>query len=570
VAIACTAGGGRFRCLGKALEFRILGPLEVVEEGRSLRLGGAKQRALLAVLLLNAGRVVSVDRLLDDLWGERPPATAAHSVQVYVSALRKALGPAADVLRRRPPGYVAEVPEGALDLGRFERLVDEGRQAAAAGDPGRASALLAEALGLWRGAPLEDFAFEAFAQGPIARLEELRLAALEERIDADLALGRHARLVGELEPLVREHPLREGLRGLLVLALYRSGRQAEALEAYQQGRRALVEGLGIDPSPALQALERAMLTQDPSLDWQGTPAPAPRAAPAASPAPERSILLAAWRPGELDPLLAIAAPLGRSRAPHELILARLLEAEGDAAARSEALRAATAAVHERRLALGEVPARTAVFTSGDPGGDTVRLASQHGVDLLLLDAGTLAAAGRPEGPLRAVLEEAPCDVAVRLGPDGGGGVAGAPVLVPFGGGDHDWAALELGAWLASAWAVPLRLAGTVGGPAGGRDSSRLLASASLVVQQLVGIPAEPALVEPDAASLVAAAREAAIVVLGVSERWRAEGLGPFRASLATEAGVGALAVRRGVRPGGLTPPEGLTRYTWSLAAGPAA
>ena len=246
------------------MEFRILGPLEAREEGRSLGLGGAKQRALLAILLLHANEVVSSDRLIDDLWGEEPPETAASALRVHIAQLRKALG-SSGVLLTRSPGYVLQIEPGQLDVDRFAQLVEEAGRAFADGRWKHASERLREALALWRGSPLADFAYERFAQTDISRLEELRLAALEKRIEADLALGRHAELVGELEALVAEHPLRERLRAQLMLALYRSGRQAEALAAYQDVRRILVEELGIDPGAELHDLERGILRQDPSL-----------------------------------------------------------------------------------------------------------------------------------------------------------------------------------------------------------------------------------------------------------------------------------------------------------------
>ncbi|HSI97229.1 MAG TPA: AfsR/SARP family transcriptional regulator, partial [Gaiellaceae bacterium] len=230
------------------MEFRILGSLQVLDEGQLVDVGAAKQRALLAVLLLNANRVVSRDKLIEALWGERAPGTAHKALGVYVSQLRKALG--RDRILTRPTGYEIGIASADLDLARFEELVSEGR--------------LAEALRLWRGHPLADFAYEPFAQAEIARLEELRLACLEERVDHDLARGRHAALVGELEALVHEHPVRERLRGQLMLALYRSGRQAEALEAYQAGRALLSEELGLEPSAELKKLQRAILAQDPS------------------------------------------------------------------------------------------------------------------------------------------------------------------------------------------------------------------------------------------------------------------------------------------------------------------
>ena len=257
------------------LEFRILGPLEVVERDRLLVLGGPKQRALLVILLLHRGEVVSTDRLGDELWGERPPASAAKTVQAYVSNLRKALGDG--VLVTRGHGYLLQTARGQLDVDRFEVLVDAGRTALGEGDARGASERLREALALWRGPPLADFAYEPFAQAEAARLEEERLAALEDRIDADLALGRHAALVGELEALVREHPLRERLQGQLMLALYRSGRQADALERYQQARRKLTDELGIEPGPELQELERAILNQDPELGAPSRRLPRPPA-----------------------------------------------------------------------------------------------------------------------------------------------------------------------------------------------------------------------------------------------------------------------------------------------------
>jgi DNA-binding SARP family transcriptional activator len=243
------------------IEFRVLGPFEVLVEGRALELKRRKQRALLALLLLHAGEVVSTDRLIEELWAGKPPKAAVGSLQNLISDLRKALG--RELVRTRQPGYVLNVEREQVDLHRFERLV---AQASEGGAADRRSELLREALGLWRGPALVDLAFEPFVQVEIARLEELRTAAREELVDAELELGRHAKLVGELEGLVAENPLRERLRGQLMLALYRSGRQAEALEAYRDAREALVEELGIEPSPELHRLEQAILRHDPELD----------------------------------------------------------------------------------------------------------------------------------------------------------------------------------------------------------------------------------------------------------------------------------------------------------------
>ena len=246
------------------LDFRILGPLDVRDGDRTIELGGARQRAVLAILLLHRGETVSVDRIADLMWGERPPATAVKTVQVYVSHLRRAL--VEDVIASARGGYVLAVDAERIDALRFERLVAEGRDALGDDDPARAAELLRSALALWRGPVLGDLGYERFAQDAAARLEELRLAAVEERIEADLRLGRHGELVAELEGLVSEHPLRERLRAQHMLALYRSGRQADALESFRDARRALVDELGLEPGRELRELEQAILAQDPALD----------------------------------------------------------------------------------------------------------------------------------------------------------------------------------------------------------------------------------------------------------------------------------------------------------------
>jgi DNA-binding SARP family transcriptional activator len=241
------------------MEFRVLGPLEVVDEGRPVPLDRQRSRALLAYLLLHANEAVSSDRLIDELWGPEPPRTAGASLQNYVSRLRKALGN--EVVESRAGGYALRVDPERFDLTRFERLVAEAREA---GVSERAAKLRA-ALALWRGSALADLSFEPFAQTEAARLDELRLSALEDRIAADLSLGKDADLIDELEALVREHPLRERLRAYLMLALYRAGRQADALDAYRGARAALREELGLEPSDELRKLERAILAQDPAL-----------------------------------------------------------------------------------------------------------------------------------------------------------------------------------------------------------------------------------------------------------------------------------------------------------------
>jgi DNA-binding SARP family transcriptional activator len=533
------------------MEFRILGPLEVWDGGGEVSLGGPKPRALLALLLLRPNELVPADRLIDELWGEEAPERATAALRVNISRLRKALPQ--DVLTTKSPGYVIRVEPDALDVHRFERLVDEGRDLLARGLAGGASGRLRDALSLWRGPPLADFRYENFAQTAIARLEEIRLAALELRLDADLVLGRHDELIAELEALVAEHPLRERLRRHLMAALYRSGRQAEALEAYQDARRALVDELGIDPSPALQELERAILRQDPSLEVE---APSPAHAEEVA---ERSILVAFTYETHVDPLLAVAGPLVRDP-PRVMILARIVSGAAE-------LQSASAWLEERRSALEArgLVARAASFTSAAPGEELARLATDLDVDLLLADAPVeLLAEGAPDEQLTAVLAQAPCDVALLVPREGTGE---GPVLVPFGGAEHDWAAVELGAWLARAKHVPLRLAGAAAVPElGRRDASRLLSHGALAVQRVLGISAEPLLTPPGEEGMLAASRDAGLLVVGLSARWHREGLGAARLRLAREAAPPTLLVRRGLRPGGLAPPAALTRFTWSIRA----
>ncbi|HEX5591282.1 MAG TPA: BTAD domain-containing putative transcriptional regulator, partial [Candidatus Limnocylindrales bacterium] len=266
------------------MEFAILGPLEVSVDGRPVAIPAGRQRAILALLLLNRNRVVTPDRLLDAIWGEALPATGAKAIAYHVSCLRDALAPdrrqgrgSLSGLDTEAAGYVLRVDADAVDAVRFERLA---RQAHAqlADDPAAARAAADEALGLWRGEPLIDVAFADFAQGEIRRLDELRLGLLEDRLEADLLLGRHREAIGEAEALLRDHPLRDRVRGLLMLALHRSGRQAEALRISAEGRRLVAEELGIDPSPELVRIESWILTQDPRLDAPvlETAGPAPR------------------------------------------------------------------------------------------------------------------------------------------------------------------------------------------------------------------------------------------------------------------------------------------------------
>lgn len=261
------------------IDYRLLGTVEAGVNGHVLDIGGQKQRALLAILLLSVNKPVSRDVLVDRLWGQHPPAGAQHTLEVYVSRLRKTLEPAAgcQVVLTRPGAYLLRATREHIDVRRFERLAGEGRRALAANAPGQAVVHLREALALWRGEPLADISHEHFAQPEIARLEDLRASAIEDRMEAEIALGRHADVVSELGALIAAHPLRERLYQLLMIALYRCGRQAEALAVYQSARSVLVQELGIEPSPGLQQVERAILEQDASLE------PSPHAAPRDAP-----------------------------------------------------------------------------------------------------------------------------------------------------------------------------------------------------------------------------------------------------------------------------------------------
>src|SRR4051794_3042206 len=276
------------------MDVRVLGPLEASAGGTPLALGGGKPRALLAMLALQAGSPVSADQLIEGLWGERPPATATKMIQIFVSQLRKALGADASRLVTRGRAYELRIDADDVDALRFERLLSP--QAPR------------EALALWRGTPLEELAGEPFAPAAIRRLEELRLAAVELAIEQDLAAGRHREVIGELDALVAREPLNERLHAQRMLALYRSGRQSEALAAYRQAREVLIDEVGLEPGPELQRLNDAMLQHDPALDLAATSAPVVPAA-AAAPASERRVVTvvaagvrnAAQLAGELDP-----------------------------------------------------------------------------------------------------------------------------------------------------------------------------------------------------------------------------------------------------------------------------
>jgi DNA-binding SARP family transcriptional activator len=535
------------------LSLGILGPIEALVEGRGVILGGPRQRALLALLALAPNRAVSVDRLAAEIYGDEAPATADAQVQNAISALRRRLGPAGPAIVTQPPGYLLRVRLGQVDLHRFEALVEHGTAALAAGDAEGAAAALREALAVWRGPALADLADQPFARSAAARLEELRQAAVEARVDADLARGRASELVPELEEVVATHPLRERPRAQLMLALYRSGRQAEALAAFRAARRTLVEEVGLEPGTELRDLEQAILRQDPAL-----------LAPRADPAPLRAVLVAATADRPLRALLALAADLGREG--RELIALRLVDEGGDLATAARDLAALRSAL------VGEgVRVRAAAFTSRAPSADLLRLSAAHTAELVLVDAPhDLLEEGVATGDLARLLAAEPADVAVLVAR--ATSTARGPVAVLFGGSTHDWAALETAARLARSGRVPLRLVGTAADPRRGRrDASRLLAAASLAVQALLGLDAEPRLVVPRLPEVLDVVQDARLVVVGLASPHRREVLGSVALALARTARAPVLMLRRGVRPGGLAPPGGLTRFSWSLElAGPGA
>jgi DNA-binding SARP family transcriptional activator len=532
------------------LEFRILGPLEVTDgRGREVGLGGAKQRATLAILLLNANRVVSVDRLADELYAGAAPVTALKQVQRQISELRKALG-SVSVIETRSPGYIMGLSPDQIDLSVFETLSANATEALSAGDARRAAELLRQALGLWRGAPLADLTYESFARASIERLEEMRLAVVELRIDADLALGRHTELVPELEQLAAEHLVRERLHAQLMLALYRSGRQAEALAAYSRAREALMEGFGIEPGRELRRLQREVLAQEPSLDLVPD-----RSRPGPSSAdPPRTVLAAPADESGTARLVALAGPLARLP-QHELIVAELVASERELARAVGSLEAARSRV--------EGTIRVAGFTSAEPATDIVRLAGAYDVALVLVEAPPNVAAAPLPAEIVTVLDGSPADVGIVAGASVDWGL-GSGIFVPFGGSEHDWAALELAAWLGSAVDAPLRLVGADADPTHGRrDASRLLANASVAVQRLAGVSAEPLLFDPTGA-LLEAVDAATLVIAGLSARWRTEGVGTVRRSLLRTHRPVVLS-HGGPRPSGLAPRDAHTRFSWSVA-----
>jgi DNA-binding SARP family transcriptional activator/nucleotide-binding universal stress UspA family protein len=514
---------------------------------------------ILAVLGLSGGAVVSTDRLIDAVWGARPPPSAGKALQVYVSQLRDAVEPARrapSVIVSQAPGYGLALPPDAVDVRVFERLWDEGRRLRATESPDSAADVLSHALALWRGPPLADLAYEEAFTQDVSRLEEMRWTCLEDRIEADLAAGRHSDVIADLEELSHRYPLRERACGLLMLAYYRSGRQADALHAYRRMRATLVGELGLEPSRPLAELERQILQQDPALE-EAVARQIPRRA-AGPPSQMRTILAVGESAGGLTGLLQVASPLARGTGA-ELVVVSALPAPN--AKEADALAAATQELSESRARLEDegVVARVAAFSTSTPGADLVKFAAQHDVAMILANGANTG--GRWPVAVAELLSSAACDVVLSF--PSGGPPSGAAVLVPFGGGEHDWAALELAAYLARLRDAPLVLMGAAA--QGGADASRMLAVASLIVQRTVGVIPEPVIIASGAAGVLDHARGAGLIVVGVSTRYGTEGLGRTRETIVREAGVPVLAVRHGRRPGLLTPPERLTRFGWSLS-----
>jgi DNA-binding SARP family transcriptional activator len=518
------------------LRFRVLGPFQVEDDHGPMPLGSARRRALLALLTLNAGRVVALERLVDALWGEAPPRTAAHVLQVYVSDLRRVLPEG--VLATSPPGYLLRVPAQAVDLSEFERLLARAHAAFRDGDPATTVTEVDAALALWRGPVLEDLATEGFVRVEAQRLEELRLTARELRAAAALTLPHSSGVVPELQALITEHPYRERPHALLMHALAASGRQADALDVYAKIRARLASELGIEPGGELRAAQTAVLRQE--------------IAPAALAA--GVVLAVGLDPGRLG-LLARAAALPAAASGRELLIAAALNA---AATTPADLTAAAAAATAAQRSV-TTPARSAAFRSRQLDRDIAALAAEHDADLVVLDAaGHVGPRGRLSESLTTTMATLTADVALLTTDPP---PQASLYAVPFGGSAHDWAAAELAALLTRAAGTALRI---VGAFTQEDDASRLIARVAVAVQRAIGVPVEPVLAEPTPTSLLSALAGRTPIV-GVPERWRSQGIGSVRHQLA-QAAPGTLLVHRGLRPGLLAPPASETRFAWSAAS----
>ena len=505
-------------------EFRLLGPLEVVEDGRPVSIEGDKPHVLLALLLLEAGQVLSSGRLIDAVWPEGPPGSAGRVLHVYVGQLRKALGAAQ--IETVGAGYVLRLRGTRLDLLEFERLAEEGRALLDNDRPREATEQLAAALRLWRGDPLADLPAN-YLVGERARLGELRLGAIELRNAAMLAAGRHAEVVPDLAALAQRHPLRESLQAQLMLALYRCGRQAEALTVYRQVQSILHRELGLEPTAELRRLEQAILRQEPRLIADGAPVPA------------RTLVIAGRR-SELAPLLALGR-LAAARSRSDVILIRLLESSADVGAATRDLEP-----------LRSDAVRVTALRSTSATHDLRRVVADQEASLLLLEVSDEDLRGPPQ------MTDSPCDVAfvywqARFD-------SALPIAVPFGGSDNDWAAVELAALIAGAANSALRLLAAAS--PGDGDVDRFLASAALIIQRFLPAAVEPVVMERGDAGTSAALAGCGLVITGLGD-WAAEGIGDARLRL-TRRAVPAIFVRRGLRPGLIAPAHTLTRFRWTV------
>jgi DNA-binding SARP family transcriptional activator len=521
-----------------AVEVRLLGPLEAVCDGVGVALPGLKSRCVLATLALNAGEVVSVDRLADALWLDAPPQTLMTQIHAQISTLRRRLNPdrtpgtAGEVIATRPPGYRLNVEAVGIDLREFETTLREGQDALATGAVDAAGAHFRQGLAMWRGPALADLPQEAFG-GDAARLEDLRLAALELAIDADLEMGRHLQVLRELDVACAERPYRESLWAKRMLALYRCGRQADALAAFRAARKALVEEIGIEPGENLRGLEQAILRQDPSLSGVR-----------ATTGPVSARVLVSGEPADLASLVPVAALF----AGDELLAVGQVAAGADLAEATRIVREATVRATGPRV-------RSAAFRSSHPARDLARVAQQQETRLLVvhLDVDGLL-------PLE-LLSASPADVALV---DVASVDRVAGVTVPFTSSTHDWAALALGGRVAAVLRIPLELVGVDLGERG--DASRALASAALALGRVVGIDAVPRLVSAGPLALVNAVGERGLVVTGLPEGYRRGGLGPARLAMLERTRGRIVMVHAGPRPGVLAPAESGTRFSWSLGA----
>lgn len=496
------------------LEFRLLGPLEIANDGLAVPLEGAKPRALLALLLLERGRSVTTRRLGDGLWGPAAPASAAKALQVHVSQLRKALG--ASAIETRGDAYAIHAPAGAVDLDTFEQLAEAGRSRLGAGRPAEALEPLSAALALWRGDALEGLDEPGLTPAR-ARLEELRVVVHELLADARIAIGDTVSALPELTLLAHRYPLREGIQERLMLALYRSGRQADALAVFRSLRARLHDELGLEPRRRVRALEQAILRQDAALETPGRTV-------------RRVVVAAGSNPGRLA---ALAAPLVRPDGGELILLVPVAEPGelADASVRLEAERSEDI--------------RVATFVSAAPRRDVLRLGAAEGASLVVLEtaAAELVTAGSDSAA------GLPADLALFV--DAAGPLPGERVSVLQAGGGHDWAAIELAAALARGAGVSLRLLG----PGSSGEASTLLARTALVVQRFAGIATEPALFAPGAAASLGALVADGVLVAAVDA--------PVPEPL-TELGVPLVVVRGGPRPGLLAPAQTITRFSWAL------